>query len=122
MRTEHQLGGDSSNSFSSRDNNERLWHPNSVELDLAQIRAFIAVVDHQHFGEAAQALWLSQQAVSKRVARLEAMLGPLFERRRGGVSLTPVGQRLLPAARRLLEAADEAAKSARSAPLPLPAR
>lgn len=87
-----------------------------MDLDLAQVRAFVAVVDHGHFGRAAQTLALSQQALSKRVARLEAQLGPLLERRRGGVALTAAGQRFLPAARQLLEVADHAIADVRNAP------
>jgi DNA-binding transcriptional LysR family regulator len=92
-----------------------------VDLDLAQVRAFVAVVDHRHFGRAAESLGLSQQALSKRVARLEGGLGPLLERRPGGVRLTPAGVRLLPAARQLLEVADRAVAAVREAP-PAPLR
>jgi DNA-binding transcriptional LysR family regulator len=87
-----------------------------VDLDLAQVRALVAVVDHGHFGRAAQTLTLSQQALSKRVARLEARLGPMLERRRGGVTLTRAGERFLPAARELLELADCAVADVREAP------
>jgi DNA-binding transcriptional LysR family regulator len=87
-----------------------------VDLDLAQVRAFVAVVDHGHFGRAAQTLALSQQALSKRVARLESRLGRLLERRRGGVALTAAGQRFLPAARQLLEVADHAVADVRDTP------
>jgi DNA-binding transcriptional LysR family regulator len=87
-----------------------------MDLDLAQVRAFVAVVDHGHFGRAAQTLALSQQALSKRMARLEDRLGPLLERRRGGVVPTPAGQRFLPAARHLLETADHAVANLRQAP------
>jgi DNA-binding transcriptional LysR family regulator len=88
-----------------------------VDLDLAQVRAFVAVVDHGHFGRAARTLALSQQALSKRVARLEDRLGPLLERRRGGVVLTGAGRRFLPAARQLLEIADHAFADVRQAPV-----
>jgi DNA-binding transcriptional LysR family regulator len=87
-----------------------------VDLDLGQVRAFVAVVDHGHFGRAAQSLALSQQALSKRVARLERELGRLLERERGGVRLTSAGERLLPVARQLLEVADHAAAQVRQAP------
>jgi DNA-binding transcriptional LysR family regulator len=91
-----------------------------VDLDLGQVRAFVAVVDHGHFGRAAAELSLTQQALSKRIARLEAALGPLLERRRGGVALTPAGERFLPGARRMLEVADRAVADAReTAPPPL---
>ena len=87
-----------------------------MDLDLAQVRAFVAVADHGHFGRAAQTLSLSQQALSKRVARLERHLGPLLERRRPGVTPTPAGERFLPAARRMLELADHAVADLRAAP------
>jgi DNA-binding transcriptional LysR family regulator len=80
-----------------------------VDLDLAQVRAFVAVVDCGHFGRAAQTLTLSQQALSKRVARLEDGLGrPLLQRGPRGVTLTAAGQRFLPSARTLLEVAERA--------------
>jgi DNA-binding transcriptional LysR family regulator len=91
-----------------------------MDLDLAQVRTFVAVVEHGHFGRAAESLALSQQAMSKRVARLENRLGRLLERRRGGVGLTAAGERFLPAARQLLEVADHAvadALQAATAPL-----
>ena len=89
-----------------------------MDLDLPQVRAFVAVADHGHFGRAAVSLSLSQQALSKRVARLEAQLGPLLERRRGGVALTGAGERLLPSARQLLEVADIITAVARQTPPP----
>jgi DNA-binding transcriptional LysR family regulator len=98
-----------------------LWDPDGVDLDLSQVRAFVAVIDHGHFGRAAGTLVISQQALSKRVARLEAQLGPLLERGRGGVALTSAGARFLPAARQLLEIADHAVAETRDTP-PAPLR
>lgn len=92
-----------------------------MDLDLAQVRAFVAVIDHGHFGRAAQSLTLSQQALSKRVARLEGQLGSLLERRRGGVVPTPAGERFLPSAREMLEIADRAVAEVRRTP-PAPLR
>ncbi|MCX5209070.1 LysR family transcriptional regulator [Kitasatospora sp. NBC_00240] len=78
-----------------------------MDLDLAQVRAFVTTADHLHFGRAAQHLALTQQALSKRIARLEEGLGALlFERGPGGVALTPAGVRLLPPARALLAAGE----------------
>jgi DNA-binding transcriptional LysR family regulator len=77
----------------------------------------VAVVEHRHFGRAAQALSLSQQALSKRVARLEERVGVLLERGPGGVALTPAGERFLPAARELLEVADRAVADVRQTPV-----
>lgn len=88
-----------------------------MDLDLAQVHAFVAVVDHGHFGQAARSLELSQQALSKRVARLESRLGRLLERGRGEVRLTSAGEAFLPAARQLLELAERAVADARQAPV-----
>src|SRR5215208_3281253 len=99
--------------------NRRLWHPwGAVDLGLAQVRAFVAVVDHGHFARAARSLALSQQALSKRVARLEDRLGRLLERRPGGVTLTVAGERFPPAARRLLDVADRGRRGAGDAGAP----
>src|SRR4051812_3959838 len=90
--------------FRSRDN-QRLWDSATVDLDLAQVRAFVAVVDEGTFGKAAPSLAVTQQALSKRVSRLESHLGRLLERQPGGIRLTPAGERFLPVARQLLELA-----------------
>jgi DNA-binding transcriptional LysR family regulator len=88
----------------------------TMDLDLAQLRAFVAVADVGHFGRAAAMLTMSQQAVSKRVAGLERAVGPLLERRPGGVGLTAAGRRLLPRAREILRAADDAVADLRGLP------
>src|SRR3954447_440463 len=100
------------------DDNRRLWHRGAVDLDLGQVRAFVAVVDHGRFGRAAQSLSLTQQALSKRVARLGRPAGVLLERNAAGVALTPAGERFLPGARRMLEAADAAVADVRQSPAP----
>ena len=85
-----------------------------MDLDLARVRAFVAVSDEGHFGRAAAALSVSQQGLSKRVTRLEAQLGVvLLTRGATGVSLTGAGRRFLAPARRLLAAGDVAAAAAR---------
>jgi DNA-binding transcriptional LysR family regulator len=88
----------------------------AVDLDVGQVRAFVAVADHHHFGRAARSLHLSQQALSRRIAALEARVGVLVDRHRAGASLTDRGERLLPAARGLLEAADHALATALGEP------
>jgi DNA-binding transcriptional LysR family regulator len=73
-----------------------------VDLDLARVRAFVAVADEGHFGHAAVRLSVTQQGLSKRVARLEAELGVrLLTRNATGVSLTEAGRQFHGPARRL---------------------
>jgi DNA-binding transcriptional LysR family regulator len=91
-----------------------------MELDLTQVRAFVEVAEQRHFGRAAARLFLTQQALSKRIQRLEHTLGErLLVRGSGGVELTEAGQRLLPHAKALLAAADATAKVARPGSWPL---
>jgi DNA-binding transcriptional LysR family regulator len=67
-------------------------------MNLHLLRVFMAVVEHQGFSRAAEALHVSQSAVSKAVRELEHQLGlPLVERgtaRSRGVVLTDHGQSL----------------------------
>jgi DNA-binding transcriptional LysR family regulator len=72
-------------------------------MDIPELQAFLAVADSGSFSRAAVRLHLTQPAVSKRIAALEAGLRqPLFDRIARHVSLTEAGQALLPRARRLL--------------------
>ncbi|MFF2084100.1 LysR family transcriptional regulator [Nocardia sp. NPDC058176] len=80
-----------------------------MDLDLATVRAFVRTAEELHFGHAAAALGISQQALSKRVARLESTLGVrLLDRDHHGVRLTEDGRRFLPGARETLAAAERA--------------
>jgi len=54
------------------DNQRESAKVGAVDLDLAQVRAFLATADGLHFGHAAEQLSLSQQALSKRIARIPA--------------------------------------------------
>ncbi|MHA6625558.1 LysR family transcriptional regulator [Pseudonocardia sichuanensis] len=86
-----------------------------MELDLGAVRAFVAVTDHRRFGEAADELGISQQAVSKRIAKLESDLGAvLLHRGPAGAEPTEDGAALLVPARALLGAADRAVDAVRS--------
>lgn len=85
-----------------------------MDLDLAQVRAFVVTADRLHFGQAAAELYLTQQALSKRVARLEDALGrKLFDRTGHGVELTDAGRRFLDPARELVRAGEAAVAAAR---------
>jgi LysR family glycine cleavage system transcriptional activator len=66
-------------------------------LPLNALRAFEAVGQRLSFTAGANALSVSQSAVSRHVIGLEELLGkPLFEREAGGLSLTAAGAELLP--------------------------
>ncbi|NUR03797.1 MAG: LysR family transcriptional regulator [Streptomyces sp.] len=79
-----------------------------MDLDLALVRVFTVTAEHLHFGRAAEQLGTSQQALSKRVARLETLLSVRLFEREGGVRLTEEGERFLAAAREALSAGDRA--------------
>lgn len=83
-------------------------------MDLDAVRTFVAAADAGQFQEAAAALSVTQQAVSKRIAALEKDLGVrLFTRTARGAALTIDGQAFLPHARELLRVADRADASVR---------
>mgnify|MGYP000050080722 CR=1 FL=1 len=74
-------------------------------MDLAQLEAFLAVGTFGGFRRAAEALRLTQPAVSARIKALEASLGvALFERGRGGLALSAAGRALRPHAEQVLRA------------------
>jgi DNA-binding transcriptional LysR family regulator len=74
---------------------DRRWLP------LNALRAFEGVAKHGSFTAAANALLISQSALSRHVIALEKLLGQqLFERRPHALVLTKAGQYLLPAIRK----------------------
>ncbi len=69
------------------------------------LQAFEAAARHESFTRAAQELSLTQGAVCRQVAGLEALVGvPLFQRARRGVRLTDAGERYSRLVRRQLDA------------------
>ena len=73
------------------------------DLDLTNLRLFVAVCDHRNIVRAAAEAHLTASAVSKRLAQLEAQIGTsLLTRRRHGVEPTPAGESLREHARELL--------------------
>jgi DNA-binding transcriptional LysR family regulator len=67
-----------------------------VSIPSAHLDAFTELARTLHFSRAAQALHITQSALSQRIQKLEAELGTvLLVRGRGGVQLTETGERLL---------------------------
>lgn len=76
----------------------------SINFELLDLRAFLAVHQFQSFIKAAEVLNLSQPALSRRVQALENKLGvALLERSTRHVLSTAAGRSFAPMARRLLE-------------------
>lgn len=76
-------------------------------MELRHLRYFLAVAEHLSFGRAAASLHTAQPSLSQQIRRLEEeMGGPLFERTKRYVALTPLGQDLLADAQAIVEAAD----------------
>ncbi|MDO8210254.1 LysR family transcriptional regulator [Conexibacter sp. CPCC 206217] len=77
--------------------------------DLRELRVFVTVAEQASFTRAAEQLGLTQQTVSRAIARAEEKLGvELLQRTTREVHLTPAGATLLEAGRPLLEAAEAA--------------
>lgn len=78
--------------------------PPKRDMEVALLRAFLAVVDHGGMTAASAQLNLTQAAVSQQVKRLEAAFGAqLFDRAAGRkLLLTAEGERLVSYARRML--------------------
>ncbi|MBV4414200.1 HTH-type transcriptional regulator HdfR [Enterobacteriaceae bacterium YMB-R22] len=72
-------------------------------MDTELLKTFLEVSKTRHFGRAAEALYLTQSAVSFRIRQLENQLGVnLFTRHRNNIRLTSAGERLLPYAETLM--------------------
>lgn len=83
--------------------------PVGINFDLTDLQAFRAVVETGSFRKAADAVNLSQPALSRRIDKLEEALGVrLFERTTRSVSLTTVGRVFAQSAEQLLDDLDAA--------------
>jgi LysR family transcriptional regulator, transcriptional activator for bauABCD operon len=83
------------------------WQFNFSPTDLRLLRVFQAVVRHEGFAAAQDALGLSAGTISNHINHLEARFGVrLCERGRKGFSLTPDGARIHEAAENLLRSVE----------------
>ncbi|MFD5422076.1 LysR family transcriptional regulator [Streptomyces sp. NPDC127069] len=91
------------------------------ELEVRELRYFIAVAEELNFSRAAQRLGMAQPPLSKAIAQMESRLGVrLLERTTRQVRLTDAGQVLLGQARIAVDAVHAAARRARRAGQPAP--
>jgi LysR family hydrogen peroxide-inducible transcriptional activator len=76
-------------------------------VNLRDLQYLVAVADHRHFGQAAEATFVSQPTLSTQIKKLERELGAeLIERNPRQVTLTDSGVRVVEHARRLLAEVD----------------
>lgn len=82
-------------------------------MDTNSIKAFIAVAETMSVTKASKKLFLTQPAVSRRIAQLEDQLGVrLFDRVNKKMFLTLPGEKLLPRCKQILEDINFAAREA----------
>jgi DNA-binding transcriptional LysR family regulator len=75
-----------------------------INFDLQQLQAFVAVAEQGSFRAAADAIALSSPALSRRIEKLESILGArLFNRTTRDVALTALGRVFLERARAALD-------------------
>ncbi|MFF7993316.1 LysR family transcriptional regulator [Kitasatospora xanthocidica] len=76
-----------------------------MDLDLRKLRYFVAVVEHRHFGRAAEQLYITQPVLSRQIRSIERELDcTLLERTTRRVELTPAGKQLYQEAQGILAA------------------
>ncbi len=84
-----------------------------LNISLKQLRYYLTTAKHKSLRQAAKALKISQPSLSAQLKSLEDSLGiVLFERSRGGVTLTPLGRDLLHETKIAINAAEAIIESA----------
>ena len=73
-------------------------------MTLTELRYIVMLSKERHFGRAAEKCFVSQPTLSVAVKKLEDELGvPLFERHKGNIAITDLGQRLVDQAQGILD-------------------
>src|ERR1043165_2080826 len=84
-------------------------------FDLYELQLFHLVAEHRNFTKAGQAAGLTQSAITRQIAGMEARVGvPLFERTTRFVNLTAAGAALYARSGAILAGVDDAVKSLRT--------
>ncbi len=84
-------------------------------IELRQLRYFMALAEHLHFGKAAESLHITQPPLSRQIAALEVDLGVvLFSRHSRSVELTAAGRDFYQHAKTALAGLDLAIRSTRA--------
>ncbi|HSG32907.1 MAG TPA: hydrogen peroxide-inducible genes activator [Sphingomonadaceae bacterium] len=87
---------------------------------IKQLQYLVTLHEHCHFGQAAEACYVSQSTLSAGIRELESLLGvTLVERSRRVVRFTPLGNAVAEKAHRLLREAEELVDLVQSAGKPL---
>lgn len=85
-------------------------------MNIRDLQYLVALIDHRHFGKAADACFVSQPALSMQIKKLEQHLGvQLLERTNKSVMMTPIGAELGEHARQVIRQVDTMRDIARSA-------
>ena len=73
-------------------------------INETSIRCFLSLARTLNFTETARQMYMTQQSVSKYIAKLEEDFGfPLLYRNRTGIALTPDGEKMLPSIKEILQ-------------------
>lgn len=89
-------------------------------MNIRDLRYFLAVVDLEHFGQAADKCCVTQPTLSGQIKKLEEELGvTLFERTNRRVMVTESGRHIAHSARRILREVDAIHETAKSSHDPL---
>jgi DNA-binding transcriptional LysR family regulator len=81
-------------------------------MTLRQFEFFVEIADTGSFSRAAEAMHVSQPALSQQIRSIESQLGsPLFKRLASGVRLTQAGEAMLPHARAAIASARRAVRA-----------
>ncbi len=90
------------------------------EPTVRQLRHFLSLAEHFHFGKAAEACSITQSSLSSSIKELETVLGAaLFERTKRTVVLTPLGRRTIDAARDVIGKLEDLTDMVRATGQPL---